>query len=89
MAQIKRGGTRLSTLPQHVLWLECRCGRNAPVRVSALLAMDEPPAIVADAVARVRCSHCGQRNVKHYRIVYNPDDGSAFEAMRGSEHGQD
>ena len=89
VSQLKRGGTRLTTIPQHVIWMECACARNAPVRVSHLLASDKPPDTVADVVERVRCSGCGAKGAKDFRIVYNPDDGAAFNAMRGSEQRKD
>ena len=89
VTQLKRGGTRLTTIPQHVIWMECGCGRNAPVRVSHLLACDNPPETVTDVVERVRCSGCGVRGAKDFRIVYNPEGGAAFNAMRGSEQRQD
>ena len=58
-------------------------------RVGGLHSISEPPATVADAVARVSCSRCGQRIVKDYRIVYNPEGGAAFYAMRDAEQRRD
>ena len=40
---------------------------------------------VADVVERVRCSGCGVKGAKHFRIVYDPPNGSSFEAMGGAE----
>lgn len=89
VAQLKRGGSRLATIPKHVLWLEYGCGRNAPVRVSHLLASDNPPEAVADVVERVRCSQCGVRGAKDFRIVFDPDNGGSFNAMRGAQQQRD
>ncbi len=84
-AHLKRGGTRLTTITNHQIWIECSCGRDAPVRVSDVLAGSNPPETVADVVTRVRCSQCGVTGAKDFRIVYNPAGGAAFNAMRGAE----
>ena len=88
-AQLKRGGTRLKTITSHQIWIDCACGRSAPVRVSDVLAGPNPPETVADVVTRVRCSGCGATGAKSYSIVYNPDTGAAFNAMRGAEQRRD
>jgi len=87
--QIKRGGTRLTTIPNHAIWIECACGRAAPVRVADLLAKETPPETVADVVARVRCSRCGVKAAKDFRIVYEPAGQGAFNAMRGAAQHRD
>lgn len=83
--ELKRGGTTLTTIAHHVLWLECACGRNAPLRVDQLLAMKHPPRTVADAVALARCRHCNQKDIQSFRIVYEPASDGAWDAMRGAE----
>lgn len=88
-AQIKRGGTRLTTIPNHAIWMECACGRAAPVRVANLLATDKPPMTVADVVARVRCSRCGVKGTKDFRIIYEPAGDGAWNAMRGAAQKRD
>ena len=87
--QIKRGGTRLTTIPNHAIWMECACGRAAPVRVADLLATDKPPVTVAEVIERVRCSGCGVRGAKDYRIVYEPAGDGAFSAMQGAAQHRD
>jgi hypothetical protein len=87
--QIKRGGTRLTTIRNHVIWMECACGRAAPVRVADLLAAKTPPETVAEVVERVRCSGCGVKSAKDFRIVYEPAGEGAFNAMRGAAQHRD
>jgi hypothetical protein len=89
VAQLKRGGTRLTTITSHVIWLECICGRNAPVRVTDLLASTKPPETVADVAERVRCKRCAAKGAKNYWIVYAPATDGAFDAMRGAEQRKD
>ena len=74
--QLKRGGTKLTAIPNHAIWLECNCGRSASVRVAALLSSDKPPKTVADVVTRVRCSQCGVKGAKDYRQHRRPDNRS-------------
>ncbi|WP_186766256.1 hypothetical protein [Falsiphaeobacter marinintestinus] len=54
-----------------------------------LLDADNPPETVADFVDRVRCSQCGAKGITEYRIVYQPADDGAFDAMRGAEQRRD
>ena len=75
---LKRGGTHLSTIPKHTIWIECLCGHVGPVRVAELLAVPNPPVTVADAVGRSRCRRCGARIVKEYRLVYEGGSASAM-----------
>lgn len=89
VAQIERGGTRLTTIPNHAIWMECACGRAAPVCIASLLATGKPPITVADVVARVRCSRCGVKGASEFRIVYMPAGDSAFNAMRGAAQDRD
>jgi hypothetical protein len=83
---LKRGGTRLSSITQHTIWVECACGRAAPLVVADLLALPNPPETVADAVSRARCGSCGAHNVKEYRISY---EGGSWGALRGAEQGRE
>ena len=87
--QLKRGGTKLTAIPNHAIWLECNCGRSASVRVAALLSSDKPPKTVADVVTRVRCSRCGVKGAKDFRIVYQPASDGAWTAMQGAEQRKD
>ena len=87
--QLKRGGTKLTAIPNHAIWLECACGRSASVHVAGLLASDKPPRTVADVVARVRCRRCGVKGAKDFRIVYQPASDGAWNAMQGAEQRKD
>jgi len=80
---LKSNGTRLETIYNHQIWIECACGRAAPVRVSDLLALDKPPQTVDDVVTKARCSRCGAIRVKRYQIVYNPK-GVMEDALQGA-----
>ena len=81
---LKRGGTRLSVIPTHVLWLECACEHNGPVEVAAIIAKWGDQITVGDAIERLRCSACRTKRIKDYRIIYA---GGSQDAMRGAEQG--
>lgn len=81
---LKRGGTRLSVIPKHTLWLECACGHNGPVQVADVIAKWGHEISVGDVVDRVRCSACRTKRIKEYRIIYA---GGSAVAMRGAEQG--
>jgi len=81
---LKRGGTRLSVIPTHQLWLECACGHNGPVQVAAMIAKWGDQFTVGEAVDRLRCSACRTKRIKEYRIIYA---GGSSVAMRGAEQG--
>lgn len=81
---LKRGGTRLVTIPKHQLFVECLCGHSGPVGVAQLIERFGERATVAFAVEKMRCSVCGARQVKDYRIAYQ---GGSWAALRGAEQG--
>jgi hypothetical protein len=78
---LKRGGTKLQTVPNHTIHIECACGHTAGVTVAALIVRLGAAATVADAVGRVRCSRCGAKSVKTYRLTYA---GGSYDAMLGA-----
>lgn len=78
---LKRGGTRLSVIPEHQLWLECACGHNGPVNVAVLIAKFGDQITVGDAIEKLRCSRCRTKQIKDYRITYV---GGSWDAMRGA-----
>ncbi|MCB1340792.1 MAG: hypothetical protein KDK24_06965 [Pseudooceanicola sp.] len=80
MFSLDRGGTRLATIAHHTLWLDCTCGRSAPLAVRDLLGRAEL-VTVADVVARARCAACWARRVKAVTISF---EGGSAEAMRGA-----
>jgi len=80
----KRESTRLSVIPEHQLWLECACGHNGPVQVSAIIAKWGDQITVDDAVDRLRCSVCRTKRIKECRIIYV---GGSMGAMLGTEQG--
>jgi len=57
--------------------------------VATLLSSDKPPKTVADVVARVRCSRCGVKGAKDFRIVYQPASDGAWNAMQGADQRKD
>ena len=81
---LKRGGTRLSVILKHRLWLECACGHTAPVWVADIVAKWGDDITVGEAVDRMRCSSCHTKQIQEYRITY---PGASMEAMRGAEQG--
>ncbi len=63
------GMTRLSSLPEHEIAIECKvCGHAGPMPVAAVLAKGDRT--VAELVAAARCSRCWAKIVGTYRIVY-------------------
>ena len=61
--------TRLSSIPEHEICIECRvCGHAGLVPVAPVLAKGDRT--VAELVAAARCSRCKAKIVGTYRIVY-------------------
>lgn len=79
---LKRGGTRLSTIPNHTLWVWCACGHRAGVEVARILDRDHPPETVGQVIEAMRCSRCRCQSIKDYRITY---EGGSWGAMQGAD----
>lgn len=84
---LKRGGTKLSIISTNRLFLICSCGHSQSVLVSDLIERVGSAATVGDVVSRLRCSKCGVRGVKEYRITSpamtdNPMHSASQETMR-------
>lgn len=62
--------------------MECLCEHSGPVDVSKLIERFGDRATVAQAVEKLRCTQCGARQIKDYRIVYQ---GGSLGALRGAE----
>jgi len=82
---LKRGGTKLGIIPKHDIYAEGQCGHGRSVSVASLIERLGEGATVAQAVEKMRCSQCGARQVKEFRIIYV---GGSWEALRGAEQGQ-
>lgn len=78
---LKRGGTRLATIPQHTLWVWCQCGHNAGITVASLLALSKPSLTVGEVVQTLRCSRCRVQMIKDYVITYS---GGSWDALQGA-----
>ncbi len=73
--------TRLSSIPDHEIAIECRvCGHAGCVPVAPVLAKGDRT--VAELVAAARCSRCRAKIVGTYRIVYGGRSDIAM-AMTG------
>ncbi|GAB5486118.1 MAG: hypothetical protein Pars93KO_25520 [Parasphingorhabdus sp.] len=80
---LKRGGTRLSTIPNHTLWVWCACGHHAGVEVARILDRENPPETVGQTVQAMRCSSCRSQSIKDYRITY---EGGSWGALEGADN---
>jgi len=81
---LKRGGTRLSVIHRHLIWVECACGHTAPVWVADIIAEWGDDITVGETGDQMRCSSCRLKQIQEYRITY---PGGSMEAMRGAEQG--
>ena len=69
---LKRGGTKLSVIDKHELYVMCNCGHAESVRVSDIIKVLGGAATVGFAVDKLRCSKCRMKKVREYRITYEP-----------------
>lgn len=86
--KLRSGGTRLTTISEHNVWVDCECGRAAPIRVADVLAQPDPPKTVGELLAKARCRRCGRRAPDRYRIVYDgrwADGQRTVETFSGGE----
>ena len=60
-------GRRLGHLAGTHLQVRCRCGHSGTVPVNALARQHGSETRVRDAVASMRCRHCGERLVEEVR----------------------
>ncbi len=81
----KQGGTRLATIPKHQIFVECACGHKCPVPVPVLIERWGDLITVGEAIGKLRCSHCGLKQISEYRLIYQ---GGSWAAMQGAEQGQ-
>lgn len=82
--KLNTGGTRLTTIPKHTVWVDCACGRAGRVLIAEVLARPNPPGTVGELVAKARCRACGAAVPTGYSIVY---EGASGGAMRSAEQG--
>lgn len=63
--------TKLSAIPEHLIWFECHCGHHSSVPVADLLIHMPDTTTVHEVTLSARCSKCGQLgDVKAIRIVF-------------------
>lgn len=79
---LKRGGTKLSVLDKHMLYVMCGCGHADSVWVAEIINKLGDQVTVGFAIDKMRCSKCRTKNVKEYRITY---PGGSADAMRSAE----
>ena len=72
---LKRGGTKLSVIDQHKHYVMCNCGYTDSVWVREIIEFLGGAATVGFAIDKMRCSRCHTKNVKEYRITYQPGPG--------------
>jgi hypothetical protein len=82
--KLNTGGTKLTTIAKHAVWVDCGCGRAGKILISEVLARPNPPKTVGELVAKARCRGCGRVAPTGYSIVY---EGAGLDAMRGAEQG--
>lgn len=83
-AKLNSGGTTLTTIAKHAVWVDCACGRAGKILIAEVLARPKPPKTVGELVAKARCRACGRVTPTGYSIVY---EGAGLDAMRGAEQG--
>ena len=81
---LKRGGTKLSVIDQHRLYVMCNCGHADSVWVRDIIKVLGDAVTVGFAIDKMRCSRCHTKNVKEYRITY---PGGSADAMRSAAQG--
>lgn len=81
---LKRGGTKLQVIDQHMLYVMCKCGHAESVWVRDIIKVLGNQVTVGFAIDKMRCSKCRTKNVKEYRITY---PGGSADAMRSAEQG--
>jgi hypothetical protein len=82
--KLNTGGTTLTTIPKHAVWVDCACGRSGRIPIAEVLARPNPPRTVGELVAKARCRACGAAVPASYSIVY---EGASEGAMRSAEQG--
>lgn len=78
--------TKLSSIPEHHLYFECRCGHRGDVSVKSLIARFGEDTSLREVDRHVRCTACGAREIAESRIFYR---GSSEVAMQGSARQED
>lgn len=76
------GGTKISVIGQHRLYLVCSCWHSDSFWVRDTIKVLGEAVTGGFAVDKMRCSRCHTKNVKGHRITY--PGGSAY-AMRSAE----
>lgn len=82
--KLNTGGTTLTTISKHAVWVDCACGRAGRIPIAEVLARPNPPRTVGELVAKARCRACGAAVPTSYSIVY---EGASEGAMRSAEQG--
>lgn len=73
--------TGLTSIPDHHIAVECRCGHAALIPVAPARARLGPEARVCDLLDRLRCAQCLGRQIVQVRIV---NVGASAVAMAGA-----
>ena len=81
LPELSQKGTRLGTIDHHTLFVECGCGNKSEIAVSTLLTKFSRKDTIGFVKPKLRCSRCGQNNIKHMLIFWR---GNSAEAMEGT-----
>ena len=62
--------TKLKTIINNHMSLECHCGHRKLVSVKELISKLNPSATIYEVVRKAKCSHCDTIGVADFRLLY-------------------
>ena len=77
--------TRLASITNNHLALECACGHKAIIPVTKFIEKYGLEANVNDVIAKARCFVCNSKNIKESRIIFVGNSGVALEGTNYSK----
>ena len=68
--KLDQSGTKLGTVSNHHLYIECSCGHSTQLAVSDLLTRHRPETPIRALIAKMTCRKRGTRKINTYELFY-------------------
>lgn len=62
--------TKLETISNNHMSLECRCGHSSLISVKELIGRLSPTSSIYEVARKAKCSHCGTKGAVDFRLHY-------------------
>ena len=68
--KLEQSGTKLGTVRDHHLSIECSCGHSAQLAIADLLERHRPESTIRSLLVKMKCRKCGTLKINGYELFY-------------------